>query len=48
MAHLGIFREVRDRYVDAAAPPASTAIAISNLARPGALLEVEAIAIIPA
>jgi len=48
MAHLGTFREVRDRYVDAAAPPASTAIAISNLARPGALLEVEAIAVIPA
>ncbi len=48
IAHLGIFREVRDRYVNAAAPPASTAIAISNLARPGALLEVEAIAVIPA
>jgi enamine deaminase RidA (YjgF/YER057c/UK114 family) len=47
MAHLGIFREVRDRYIDTAAPPASTAIAISNLARPGALLEVEAVAIVP-
>jgi enamine deaminase RidA (YjgF/YER057c/UK114 family) len=47
MAHLGIFREVRDRYIDTAAPPASTAVAISNLARPGALLEVEAVAVVP-
>jgi 2-iminobutanoate/2-iminopropanoate deaminase len=48
MTHLGIFREVRDRYIDPSAPPASTTIAIANLARPGALLEVEAVAIIPA
>jgi len=47
MAHLGIFREVRDRYIDTSAPPASTAVAISNLARPGALLEVEAVAVVP-
>jgi enamine deaminase RidA (YjgF/YER057c/UK114 family) len=47
VAHLPIFREVRDRYVDASAPPASTAVAISALARPGALLEVEAIAMVP-
>jgi enamine deaminase RidA (YjgF/YER057c/UK114 family) len=47
MAHLPIFREVRDRYIDASAPPASTAVAISNLARPGALLEVEAVAVVP-
>src|SRR5258708_38820065 len=47
MAHLGIFREVRDRYIDTSAPPASTAVAISNLARPGALLEVEAGAVGP-
>src|ERR1700730_14266194 len=44
MAHLGIFREVRDRHIDTSAPPASTTIAISNLARPGALIEVEAVA----
>jgi len=48
IAHLGVFREVRDRFVDTAAPPASTAIAISTLARPGALIEVEAIAVVPA
>ena len=47
MAHLGVFREVRDRYIDISAPPASTAIAISSLARPGALLEVEAVAVVP-
>jgi enamine deaminase RidA (YjgF/YER057c/UK114 family) len=47
MAHIGIFREVRDRYIDTSAPPASTAVAISNLARPGALLEVEAVVVIP-
>src|SRR3984893_4426868 len=46
MAHLCIFREVRDRYVDPSAPPASTTIAISNLARPGALIEVEAVAVV--
>ena len=48
IAHLGVFREVRDRFVDPAAPPASTAVAISALARPGALIEVEAIAVAPA
>jgi enamine deaminase RidA (YjgF/YER057c/UK114 family) len=48
IAHIGVFREVRDRFVDPAAPPASTAVAISALARPGALVEVEAIAVIPA
>jgi enamine deaminase RidA (YjgF/YER057c/UK114 family) len=47
IGHLGAFREVRDRYVDPAAPPASTAVAISALARPGALIEVEAIAVVP-
>jgi enamine deaminase RidA (YjgF/YER057c/UK114 family) len=47
ISHLGVFREVRDRYVDTAAPPASTAVAIAALARPGALIEVEAIAVVP-
>jgi enamine deaminase RidA (YjgF/YER057c/UK114 family) len=48
IAHLGVFREVRDRFVDTAAPPASTAVAIAALARPGALIEVEAVAVVPA
>ena len=48
MSHLGILREVRDEFVNTAAPPASTTVAISQLARPGALFEVEAIAVLPA
>jgi enamine deaminase RidA (YjgF/YER057c/UK114 family) len=48
MAHLPIFREVRDNYLNSAAPPASTTIQIPALAREGALLETEAIAVIPA
>ncbi|HEY2138415.1 MAG TPA: RidA family protein [Xanthobacteraceae bacterium] len=47
MAHIGIFREVRDRFVNMAAAPASTTVAISQLARPGALFEIEAIAVLP-
>ena len=47
MSHISIFREVRDRHIDTAAAPASTTIAISNLARPGALIEVEAVAVVP-
>ena len=41
------FREVRNKYVNTAAPPASTAIGVPQLARPGALFEVEAIAVLP-
>lgn len=48
MAHIGIFREVRDQAFNMAAPPASTTVAISQLARPGALFEIEAIAVLPA
>jgi enamine deaminase RidA (YjgF/YER057c/UK114 family) len=47
-AHLPIFREVRDTYLNMSKPPASTTIQISALAREGALLETEAIAILPA
>jgi enamine deaminase RidA (YjgF/YER057c/UK114 family) len=48
MSHIGIFREVRDEFVNTANPPASTTVAISQLARPGALFEIEAIAVLPA
>jgi enamine deaminase RidA (YjgF/YER057c/UK114 family) len=41
------FREIRDKYVNTAAPPASTTIGVPELARPGALFEIEAIAILP-
>jgi enamine deaminase RidA (YjgF/YER057c/UK114 family) len=47
MAHLPIFFEVRDRFVDTKAPPASTAVQIVKLARDGALFELEAIAVVP-
>ena len=47
-AQLPIYREVRDKFVNVAAPPASTTLEVPKLAREGALLEVEAIAILPA
>ena len=47
MAHLPVFFEVRDAYVNTQAPPASTAIQVGRLARDGALFEVEAVAVIP-
>jgi len=47
MSHIPIFREVRDRHFVGEAPPASTTVAISQLARPGALFEIEAIAVLP-
>jgi enamine deaminase RidA (YjgF/YER057c/UK114 family) len=42
--NIGTFRDVRDKYLNTAAPPASTAIGVPALARPGALFEIEAIA----
>jgi enamine deaminase RidA (YjgF/YER057c/UK114 family) len=47
MSHIAIFREVRDAFLNTKAPPASTTMAISQLARPGALFEIEAIAVLP-
>ncbi|HEX4408907.1 MAG TPA: RidA family protein [Xanthobacteraceae bacterium] len=47
MADLPVYSEVRDRYVNTKAPPASTAVQISRLARDGALFEIEAIAVVP-
>jgi enamine deaminase RidA (YjgF/YER057c/UK114 family) len=46
-ANIMTFREVRDRYLNLAAPPASTAVGVPALARPGALFEIEAIAVLP-
>ena len=46
-ADLHAFREIRDRYVDTTSPPAGTTIQVAALAREGALLEVEAIALLP-
>ena len=40
------FRAIRDRYVNTAHPPASTLVVVSRLARPGWLIEIEAVAVI--
>ena len=37
-------RAIRDRYVNTKKPPASTLVVVSRLARPGWLIEIEAIA----
>jgi enamine deaminase RidA (YjgF/YER057c/UK114 family) len=47
ISDLPILREVRARYLDAAALPASTTLAVSGFARAGALLEIEAVAVLP-
>jgi hypothetical protein len=46
MKYLPIFRQVRDSYLSDRNRPASTTLAISGLAREGALLEVEAVAVL--
>jgi hypothetical protein len=48
MTHIADFRAVRDACLNTKALPASTTVAISQLARPGALFEIEAIAVLPA
>ena len=47
IGQIPIYLDVRNRYVNTAAPPASTALQISKLAHEGGLLEVEAIAVVP-
>ena len=47
-AWLPILREVRDQYVNTQAPPASTAVEVRGLAQEDFLLEIEAIASLPA
>ena len=39
-------RAIRGRYVNAEKPPASTLVVVSRLARPGWLIEIEAVAAI--
>ena len=41
--NIGVYREVRDKYVNTSSPPASTTVGVPALARDGALYEVEAI-----
>ena len=47
IAQIPVFREVRDRYVDTKAPPASTAVQVAKLAALEFLFEIEAIAVVP-
>jgi 2-iminobutanoate/2-iminopropanoate deaminase len=48
MANLPALREIRDEYVNTEHPPASTAVQVSRLAREEFLLEIEAVAALPA
>jgi enamine deaminase RidA (YjgF/YER057c/UK114 family) len=47
MKYLPAFRQVRESYLPDHNRPASTTLAISGLAREGALLEIEAVAVLP-
>ena len=44
---LPVVREIRDTYVNVAAPPTSTFVVVSRLVRPEWLIEVEAVAVVP-
>jgi enamine deaminase RidA (YjgF/YER057c/UK114 family) len=46
-SQLGVVREVRDAYVNVAAPPASTLVEVRRLFRDDVLIEIEAIAVVP-
>jgi enamine deaminase RidA (YjgF/YER057c/UK114 family) len=48
VAGLPAVRQVRDAFVDVERPPASTLVQVAGLARPDLLLEVEAVASLPA
>ena len=47
-SNLPILREVRDRYITMETPPASTLVEVRSLAQEDFLLEIEAIASLPA
>jgi len=47
VAQLPVVREVRDKFVNTANPPASTAVEVKRLFREGFLIEVEAVAAVP-
>lgn len=47
IAHLKEFREIRDTYLNIAAPPVSTLIVVSKLALEGLLFEIDAVAVLP-
>jgi enamine deaminase RidA (YjgF/YER057c/UK114 family) len=47
-AQFPVVRETRDGYVNTAAPPASTFVVVRRLVRPEFLIEIEAVAVVPA
>jgi len=48
MSQLPTVREIRNQYINTAQPPASTAVQVGGLAHPDLLIEIEAVAVIPA
>ncbi|WP_020390856.1 RidA family protein [Kribbella catacumbae] len=46
MRHLHDLREVRDKYISADAPPASSLVQVSALVNPAFLIEVDAVAVV--
>ena len=48
IGHLAVLRDVRRSYMTSGSPPVSTTVAVSQLAREGALYEIDAIAVLPA
>jgi enamine deaminase RidA (YjgF/YER057c/UK114 family) len=46
-AQISALREARDRYVNVAAPPASTTLQVSRFFREGLLFELDALAVVP-
>ncbi len=47
ISRIAVVREVRDQFINAQNPPASTAVQVSRLFREGILIEVDAIAVLP-
>ncbi len=48
ISQIPIVREVRDQFVNTQHPPASSAVEVRRLVRDGLLIEIEAIAVVPA
>jgi 2-iminobutanoate/2-iminopropanoate deaminase len=48
VSKLADYREVRDRYIDVDKPPTSTVVQVAALFRPDFMIEIEAVAVLPA
>jgi len=46
ISNLAVMREIRNRYINQEAPPASTAVEVSSLYRKDILIEVDAVALV--